>query len=72
MLMSYQMQSLKNTKVRKQNSEHNTIIKCNDVSFGEGYCVVIAGPCAIENIEMALLTAMEVEGKGAVVFRSSP
>ena len=69
--MGYQMQSLKNTKVRKQNSEHNTIIKCNDVSFGEGYCVVIAGPCAIENIEMALLTAREVEGQGAVVFRSS-
>jgi len=65
------MQSLKNTKVRKQNSTHNTIVNCNDVSFGEGYCVVIAGPCAIENIEMALLTAMEVEGQGAVVFRSS-
>lgn len=65
------MQSLENTKVRKQNSKNNTIVKCKDVNFGEGYCVVIAGPCAIENIEMALLTAREVELQGAVVFRSS-
>jgi 3-deoxy-7-phosphoheptulonate synthase len=65
------IQSLENTKVRKQNNKHNTIVKCNDVNFGEGYCVIIAGPCAIENTEMALLTAKEVEEQGAVVFRSS-
>lgn len=65
------MQSLKNTMVKKQNNKHNTIVKCNDVSFGEGYCTIIAGPCSIENMEMALLTAREVELYGAVVFRSS-
>jgi 3-deoxy-7-phosphoheptulonate synthase len=65
------MQSLENTKVKNLNSEHNTIVKCNNVTFGEGYCVVIAGPCAIENIEMALLTARETEAQGAAVFRSS-
>ncbi|MGB5849115.1 MAG: 3-deoxy-7-phosphoheptulonate synthase [Ignavibacteriaceae bacterium] len=70
-MMINNMQSLENTKVRKQNSKNNTIVKCKDVNFGEGYCVVIAGPCAIENIEMALLTAREVELQGAVVFRSS-
>lgn len=65
------MQSLKNTKVIKKNKEHNSVINCGDVFFGEGYFVMIAGPCAIENEEMALLTAKEVESKGAVVFRSS-
>ncbi|MFC2119898.1 3-deoxy-7-phosphoheptulonate synthase [Bacteroidota bacterium] len=70
-MMNDNMQSLDNTEVRKQNSKHNTIVKCKDVNFGEGYCVVIAGPCAIENIEMALLTAREVELHGVVVFRSS-
>ncbi len=65
------IQSLENTKVKKKSSKHNTIVKCKDVNFGEGYCVVIAGPCAIENTEMALLAAREVELQGAVVLRGS-
>jgi 3-deoxy-7-phosphoheptulonate synthase len=65
------MKELKNTKVQKQDKDHNTIVKCKDVFFGEGYFTVIAGPCAIENKEMALLTAKEVEKNGASVFRSS-
>ncbi|MFC2103409.1 3-deoxy-7-phosphoheptulonate synthase [Bacteroidota bacterium] len=65
------MKSLKNTKVQKQNNEHNTIISCGDVIFGEGYCTIIAGPCAIENKEIALQTAKEVVASGATVFRSS-
>jgi 3-deoxy-7-phosphoheptulonate synthase len=65
------MHSLNNTKVRKQNIEHNTIVKCNDVRIGEGFCTVIAGPCAIENEKMAVQTAKEVEASGAEIFRSS-
>ena len=65
------MKELKNTKVIKQNKNHNTIVKCKDVNFGEGYFTVIAGPCAIENMEMALETAKTVEKFGASVFRSS-
>ena len=65
------IQSLENTKVKKKSSKHNTIVKCKDVNFGEGYCVVIAGPCAIENTKMALLAAREVELQGAVVLRGS-
>jgi 3-deoxy-7-phosphoheptulonate synthase len=65
------IQSLENTKVKKKSSKHNTIVKCKDVNIGEGYCVVIAGPCAIENTEMALLAAREVELQGAVVLRGS-
>ena len=65
------MEDLKNTKIWKRNKNHNTIVKCNDVNFGEGFFTVIAGPCAIENSEMALKTAKEVEKLGASVFRSS-
>ncbi|MGD8306989.1 MAG: 3-deoxy-7-phosphoheptulonate synthase [Ignavibacteria bacterium] len=65
------MQSLENTKVKKQTDSHNTLVKCKDVIFGEGHCVIIAGPCAIENEEMALQTAKLVEECGAAVFRSS-
>ena len=65
------MEELKKTKVWKQDISHNTVVKCNDINFGEGYFTVIAGPCAIENKEMALITAKEVEKYGASVFRSS-
>lgn len=65
------MDELKNTKVRKKNNNHNTIVNCKNVSIGEGHFTVIAGPCAIENKEMALQTAKEVESKGASVFRCS-
>lgn len=65
------MDDLKNTKVWKKNKSHNTIVKCNDVKFGEGFFTVIAGPCAIENSAMALKTAKEVEKLGATVYRSS-
>lgn len=65
------MDELKNTKVRKKSSNHNTIVNCKNVSIGEGHFTVIAGPCAIENKEMALQTAKEVESKGVSVFRCS-
>jgi len=65
------MDELKNTKIWKRKKNHNTIVKCKHVNFGEGYFTVIAGPCAIENSEMALITAKKVEKLGASVFRSS-
>jgi 3-deoxy-7-phosphoheptulonate synthase len=65
------MESLKNTKVQKRNRNHNTIINCDNNLFGEGYFAVIAGPCAIEDMDMALTTAREIEKHGAVVLRGS-
>ena len=65
------MNRLHETKVRKVNPEHNTIINSQDLIIGEGYFTVIAGPCAVENEKVAVETAKAVEKAGAKVFRSS-
>jgi 3-deoxy-7-phosphoheptulonate synthase len=39
--------------------------------LGEGYFTVIAGPCAVENENVAIETAKAVEKAGAKIFRSS-
>ena len=65
------MKRLQETKVRKIDSEHNTVIKVNDVLIGEGYFTVIAGPCALENEDIAIRSAKAVENAGAKVFRCS-
>jgi 3-deoxy-7-phosphoheptulonate synthase len=65
------MKRLLETKVRKINAEHNTIIQVNDIHIGEGYFTVIAGPCALESEELAINTAKAVEHAGAKVFRCS-
>lgn len=65
------MNRLTGTKVQKINSEHHTIINCDDFKIGEGYITVIAGPCAVENENIALRTAKAVEKAGAKIFRSS-
>lgn len=65
------MKRLQETKVRKIDSEHNTVIHLNDVHIGEGYFTVIAGPCALESEEIAIRTAKAVENAGAKVFRCS-
>jgi 3-deoxy-7-phosphoheptulonate synthase len=65
------MKRLIETKVRKIDSDHNTVIHLNDVRIGEGYFTVIAGPCALESEEIAIRTAKAVETAGAKVFRCS-
>lgn len=65
------MKRLQETKVRKIDSEHNTVINVNDVHIGEGYFTVIAGPCALENEDIAIRTGKAVENAGAKVFRCS-
>jgi len=65
------MNRLRETKVKKINSDHNTVIDLNDVHIGEGYFTVIAGPCALESEELAITTATAVEHAGAKVFRCS-
>jgi 3-deoxy-7-phosphoheptulonate synthase len=65
------MKRLQETKVRKINIEHNTVIHVKDVHIGEDYFTVIAGPCALENEELAINTAKAVEYSGAKVFRCS-
>jgi len=65
------MNKLANTKVFKQNGRQDTLISEKNVTIGEGYFTVFAGPCALETPEIALKTARAVERCGASVFRSS-
>lgn len=65
------MKRLQETKVKRINLDHNTVIDLNDVHIGEGYFTVIAGPCALENVEVAVESAKAVEKAGARVFRCS-
>ncbi len=65
------MKRLQETKVKRINSDHNTVIDLNDVHIGEGYFTVIAGPCALESEELAINTAKAVENAGARIFRCS-
>jgi len=65
------MNRLRETKVKRINSDQNTVIDLNDVHIGEGYFTVIAGPCALESEELAITTAKAVEHSGAKVFRCS-
>ncbi len=65
------MKRILDTKVKKQGSEHSTLISLNDILIGEGYFTVIAGPCALESEELAVETAKAVEHAGAKVFRCS-
>ena len=65
------MKRLIETKVRKIDSDHNTVIHLNDVHIGEGYFTVVAGPCALESEELAITTAKVVEHSGAKIFRCS-
>ena len=65
------MKRLQETKVKRTNSDHNTVIDLNDVHIGEGYFTVIAGPCALESEELAINTAKAVENAGARIFRCS-
>lgn len=65
------MKRLHETKVRKIDPDHNTVVQLNDVHIGEGYFTVIAGPCALESEELAIKTAKAVENAGAKIFRCS-
>ena len=65
------MKRLQETKVKRINSDQNTVIDLNDISIGEGFFTVIAGPCALESEELALKTAKAVENAGAKIFRCS-
>lgn len=65
------MKRLHETKVRKIDPDHNTVVQLNDVHIGEGYFTVIAGPCALESEELAIKTAKAVENAGSKIFRCS-
>jgi len=49
--------------------EDNTIIRIGDVSIGEGYFTVIAGPCSVESREQITEIARSVKKSGAKILR---
>jgi 3-deoxy-7-phosphoheptulonate synthase len=56
-------------QVSREFHSENTIIQVGDVTIGEGYMVIMAGPCAIENEKQALTIAEKVKECGAHMFR---
>ncbi len=49
----------------------DTIIDVNGVKIGEGYFVIMAGPCSIENKKQLYLTGKYVKEKGAKILRGA-
>ncbi|MCL2440408.1 MAG: 3-deoxy-7-phosphoheptulonate synthase [Treponema sp.] len=49
--------------------EDDTIVKVGDVSIGEGFFPVIAGPCSVETHEQVLEIARSVKQSGAKILR---
>ncbi len=47
----------------------STIVDVSDVRFGGEACVVIAGPCAVENREQIIAAARAVKASGAKLLR---
>lgn len=50
----------------------NTHINVGDACFGDGSCVVIAGPCSVESEEQLISLAKAVKAAGAKVLRADP
>jgi len=47
----------------------DTIVKTGDVSIGEGFFTVIAGPCSVESNEQIMEIARSVKSSGAKILR---
>jgi len=47
----------------------NTTVKVGNVSIGEGYFTVIAGPCSVESEEQIMEVAKSVQRSGASIMR---
>lgn len=60
-------------KVSRDFQPEDTIIKIpaakRVLNIGAGYCTIIAGPCAVENGEDYLKTAVQLKGMGAHILR---
>ena len=50
----------------------NTLINVGDACFGDGSCVIIAGPCSVESEEQLISLAKAVKAAGAKVLRADP
>ncbi len=55
--------------VSREIQPEGTVVRVGDVPIGNGYLVIIAGPCAIESRDQALTIAGHVKRAGAHIFR---
>jgi 3-deoxy-7-phosphoheptulonate synthase len=55
--------------VSRQMHQQDSIVDVGDVAIGGERIVVIAGPCAVESREQAMIVARHVRRYGAVLFR---
>ncbi|MGH7685359.1 MAG: 3-deoxy-7-phosphoheptulonate synthase [Candidatus Dormibacteria bacterium] len=56
-------------QVTREWHPEDTVVDISGVRLGNGDCVVIAGPCAVENEEQVLATATGVAAAGAAMLR---
>jgi len=55
--------------VSREVKPQNTVVQIGDVAIGHGRFTLIAGPCAVESDDQALIIAMRVKEAGAQLFR---
>jgi 3-deoxy-7-phosphoheptulonate synthase len=55
--------------VSREIQKEDTLITVGDVTIGNGHFVIIAGPCAVESEDQALIIADHVRCAGAHIFR---
>lgn len=55
--------------VSREFQKHNTIIDVNGVKIGGNKLAIMAGPCAVEKLEVTVGIAKEVSAVGASIFR---
>ena len=56
--------------VSRQMKQEDTVINLGDVEVGGNRIAIIAGPCAVESREQAMIIAKEVKKYGATLFRA--
>jgi len=55
--------------VSRETKSEDTVVQVGDVSMGNGHFTMIAGPCAIESRDQAMIIAEAVKSAGAHMFR---
>jgi 3-deoxy-7-phosphoheptulonate synthase len=70
MNMQEELYPLKLIKKGEKIFTHIRLTQPKDISIGEGYFCVIAGPCAVENFNQTFETAKELKKQGMTLFRA--
>ena len=53
----------------RETHQENSVVQVDNVQFGDGNVVMIAGPCAVESMEQTLRIADAVASRGAQMLR---